>query len=53
MVHQSDSDYDDVNDYKRDLAMKTREYFQKMEYDMDPADMPLNERKLRKFYNLV
>ena len=33
--------------------MKTREYFRKMEYDMDPKDMALNERKLRKFYNLV
>ena len=53
MIHQSDSEYSEVDDYKRDSAMNTRDYFSKMEYDMDPTDMCLNERKLRKFYNLV
>ena len=33
--------------------MKTKDYFNKIDYDIDPSDLVYNERKLRKLYNLV
>lgn len=54
IFNQNDGEYSDIDpEYRRDDNMKTKDYFNKIDYDIDPSDLVYNERKLRKLYNLV
>ena len=54
IFNEDEGEYSDVDgEYRRDSNMNTKDYFNKIDYDIDPADLPYNERKLRKLYNLV
>ena len=54
IFNQDDGEYSDYDEeYRRDSNMNTKQYFRKIDYDIDPSDLPYNERKLRKLYNLV